>query len=350
MMFSQPHDVLQVVLLPVLFLLSTTTIRSSVYAYPYAAGQCPAGELAVSNAAHIQGKPSENVLTGTLEEGGLELLLNGQVLLHWADMDSSTFGYYTVSSSSSTNTTTNTLELRSTENTVGGGFKGFLIRLGPPPGVPNSVDLREVLYPDMEEEEDEDGTITSENVQLATATCVEQQQVAGLTHRNSNIKTSVMGIMEINTPVEELSLDVTVVLYNNATAAAHYYSNYRLRPETSSSTGGGDDTTTSTPTTTDTEMTNNNAPSIAPTSTDVSVEEDENSDNNNDSDSDNHEEEEQNEDNDNNDANGDQNSETAPQQQQEDPSSGALSNSDNYYYAKFLFAFVAGLVTVMMAW
>lgn len=73
---------------------------------------------------------------------------------------------------------------------------------------------------------------------------------------------------------------------------------------------------------------------------------DENSDNINDSDANQNDNIDENSDND---QNNDQSAQSAQQQQQqEDPSSGALCNSDNYYHAKFLFASIAGLVTVMM--
>jgi len=188
-------------LLLLLVLVPSSVVHVNVSAYPTAAGSCPALQSAVGM-PHVNGGRPET--TGSLTDGGFQLLLNGDPVA--AGKPSS----FKVGEEQS-------IELKGFISS----FKGFLIRFGPPPdGPPGLVDLREAIYPTSDDED------SSTNTQIADSTCVDQQQVGGLTHTNRNDKTSITGTLIVTTPVQGLSMDVTVVVANNAQNSTHYYSNF----------------------------------------------------------------------------------------------------------------------------
>ena len=170
-------------------------------AYPSAAGSCPAGVAAVGSPHSDGGRPET---TGPLGQGGVTLSLNG-VLLEGKPAE---FRVGEV----------NELVLEAT----GVPMKGFLIRVGPPEGVENSVDLRDSIYP-----VEEDGVASEDLIaKIAESTCVGTEQVGGLTHTSRDEKTSVTANLFVESEIEGLSLDVTVVMSNIVTDSTYYYSNY----------------------------------------------------------------------------------------------------------------------------
>ena len=181
--------------------LSLAASTFTVDAYPSAAGSCPAGVAAVGSPHAGGGRPET---TGPLGQGGVTLSLNG-VLLEGKPAE---FRVGEV----------NELVLEAT----GVPMKGFLIRVGPPEGVENSVDLRDSIYPF-----EEDGVASEDLIaKTAESTCVETELVGGLTHTSADEKTSVRANLLVESEIEGLSLDVTVVMSNIVTASTYYYSNF----------------------------------------------------------------------------------------------------------------------------
>ena len=172
------------------------TLVVVVEAFPGAAGGCPAGIAAVGQ-PHIDGGRPET--TGPLLQGGVTLSLNGVPL----EGKPAEFRLGEV----------NELVLEAS----GSPMKGFLIRVGPPQGAENSVDLRESIFP-----ADEEDTLS----QIAESACVSTEQVGGLTHTSADEKTSVSASLLVENEIEGLSLDVTVVMANVVTDSTYYYSNF----------------------------------------------------------------------------------------------------------------------------
>ena len=188
---------MKIQILPLLLALALSTVPRAAEAYPTAAGSCPAGMVAVQS-PHVGADRPET--TGSLADGGLVLWMNGVPL---GDDKPASFRVGEV----------NLLEL------TGPAFRGFLIRVGPPAGADNAVDLREAIFPAS----DDDTTS-----QIADATCVSTEQVGGLTHTSRDDKTNVTGSLLVESAIEGLSIDVTVVLSNEDTNSTYFYSNFVL--------------------------------------------------------------------------------------------------------------------------
>jgi hypothetical protein len=181
---------------PVRLLLLLTTTVSVGDAFPFAAGACPGGVPAVAGTTHTNTGQGKKQTTGSLSDGNLGVLLNG-VALSEEQPASINVGQV------------HALELRGD-----GTFKGFLVRLGPPTS--QLVDLRESLSP------------LNETAQIATVTCVDVEQVGGLTHTDNTVKTSTSGSLLVTVPVQGLLMDVTVVVQQNSSISTFYYSNFVL--------------------------------------------------------------------------------------------------------------------------
>lgn len=167
-------------------------------AYPSAAGRCPAGEAAVSSShvAEFAGA-GKTVATGTLAEGGFSVRLN-DVPLGGKPPSFRVGEEQTISITSDSNP-----------------FRGFLIRIGPPQGI--VVDLRDAIQIG-------NGTDT----QVATNTCVEVEQVGGLTHTSNTDKMEISGTLFVEQALSGIQLDVTVVEVNNVDASSYWYSSFAI--------------------------------------------------------------------------------------------------------------------------
>ena len=211
------HKLLVAVFLVQIFCWGGTTTNGGfvVHAFPAGAGACPAGVPAVGN-PHVGGGRPET--TGELIDGGFVVLLNNvplegkPVAIRVGELND----IQIITSATLTTTTTTTedggIEADATEeedpttttSMPVTAFKGFLIRVGPPPGVQNAVDLRDALYPVASND-----TTT----QIASTTCVDVELVGGLTHTSADPKTSIVGTLLVEQAVEELSIDVTGTYY-----------------------------------------------------------------------------------------------------------------------------------------
>lgn len=60
----------------------------------------------------------------------------------------------------------------------------------------------------------------------------EKLPYSGFTHKEPSFKSTASGTLRWDTVGDELSLDVNIVVANNATASIYYYTNYKLRAAT----------------------------------------------------------------------------------------------------------------------
>jgi hypothetical protein len=196
-------------------LLATTT--NNVQAYPTGAGSCLGGQAAVGG-AHLD---ADTVNTGSLEDGGLQVMINGSPITDMTTVNA---------------TETVDIELVSSDK----GFKGFLIRLGAgeeegeDQGVARQaeVDFTSVLMADDEDE----------SVQEESTHCPDEN-AGGLTHTSNDVKTTVSGMFEIPQPVAGgVMMDVTVVM-ENGEVSEYYHTSYMLTVEGETTEEDGEDGT-----------------------------------------------------------------------------------------------------------
>jgi len=165
---------------------------NAIHALPTGAGNCPGGRAAVG-VTHLTG----NVTEGTLEQGGIVVIVGDNVL-------------------SPTTVTQLPLgqDLYWSINATKRPMRGFLMR--------------------AEDRSDDGGKDTSQSlngkedkhVQLATTVCVSAFGVGGVTHTNNNQKRSVSGTFRMDEVVKELQLDVTIVAKNRNGRSIFYYSGF----------------------------------------------------------------------------------------------------------------------------
>ena len=92
-------------------------------------------------------------------------------------------------------------------------FKGFLIRLGPQPGVSEFVtDFTEALQPS-----------SSTDMKVEETHCVDIENVGGVTHTNSDDKTMVTAFLQMNEPAKDIIMDITVVITNTGDTSEFYH-------------------------------------------------------------------------------------------------------------------------------
>ena len=169
---------------------------STAEAYPNAAGRCPAGEAAVAQSHVADGK---SITTGSLMDGGFSVLLNGVPLggkppsFRVGEEES-----LTITSDSAT-------------------FRGFLIRIAPPEGI--VADVRDAIQPVSSNDTD---------VQVATTTCVQVEQVGGLTHTDRTDKTEVSATLFVEEAISGLTIDVTIVGENSGGSSSYWYSRFEI--------------------------------------------------------------------------------------------------------------------------
>ena len=168
-----------------LSILLLISLFHSVAAFPTGAGGCGGGGAAVGG-THLDG--SKTLTSGSLAEAGFSLLLDGSALENnfVLDLDSDSI-----------------LTLVATGGTP---FKGVLMRVEA-----TDVDVQDTaaLTPD-------------DNVQAA-GVC--EAPVGGVTHSNSDDKTTASATLRFETATE-ITLDVTVVVQNDDSASVFYYESF----------------------------------------------------------------------------------------------------------------------------
>lgn len=172
-----------------LFILVATLPRGSV-SFPNGAGGCAGGEAAVDD-FHLQGGMGKTIETGSLENNGFEVSIDGNVL------DPNEPYIFTIG-------VDHVLLVEGRDR-----FLGILVRL----------------------EAEDDGVDTigaldenSNNLQEADA-CI--RAVVGITHTNNNRKRDAEIILRLD-ETTAATLDITLVLANNVDESIYYYSGYNL--------------------------------------------------------------------------------------------------------------------------
>ena len=173
-------------------------------AFPIGAGDCPEGRAAVGS-VHLS---ADAVTTGSLEDKGLRVVINGQMLDPNTPITLQAGVEHTWMVSDGT--------AQSRMNSE--GFRGFLLRLGGggvragDTGIDTTVAL----------------SSANDNVKEAFAACVLSQGVGGMTHTDNNLKTAVSGILRLEETATDLQLDVTIVVENRNSNSEYYYSSYAI--------------------------------------------------------------------------------------------------------------------------
>jgi hypothetical protein len=180
------------------YLLALLLLGSSpfVESYPSGAGGCD------GNGPAVGGDHLENpVTTGTLADGGLTLVMNGETI---------TEGPITVS--------LQTLYTFVIEGTA--DYAGILFRLAPDGSMVD--DTTGYLQPAP----DQDQTQAAENV------CA--NPVQGVTHTSADLKNDLAAIMEVDVAASYV-LDITVVVENDSDNSEYYHSQYQIVAEAAAS-------------------------------------------------------------------------------------------------------------------
>ena len=170
-----------------LLILAVALCKSSVLAFPSSAGSCNSGNNALAGSDHLLG--GNTIKTGSLATGSYAVTLGGSVLTP------------NVVSTFPTNTNTN-LVITGTK-----AFKGFLVRLGKV-GEVNSL------------------TPVGTNMQVSSI-CT-SSNVGGVTHTNSNSKTSITTTLKVTGVASSMPLDITIVVQNSNGLSEYYYSQFLL--------------------------------------------------------------------------------------------------------------------------
>ena len=175
---------------------------STVQAFPIGAGDCPEGRAAVGS-VHLS---ADTVTKGSLEDRGLRVIINGQML------DPNTPITLQAGVEHTWMVSDGTAQSRANSE----GFRGFLLRLGG-----GGVRAGEA-------EIDTTVALSSANdiVKEAFAACVLSQGVGGMTHVDNSLKTAVSGILRLEETAIDLRLDVTIVVENRNSNSVYYYSSY----------------------------------------------------------------------------------------------------------------------------
>lgn len=175
---------------------------NGVTASPTGAMLCPADIPAVGGSHLLE---SSTITTGTLDEGGFQLSLAylGEAVILTSDVANEfTAGQdYTL-----------TLTATSDEKPI----RGFLIRLGS--SAETAVDTIDALMP----------VEADANAQIAETVCVANENVGGVTHIDNLDKSSVSVTLNLDTPANNLPMDVTVVVRNRDGVSEYYFQHYSV--------------------------------------------------------------------------------------------------------------------------
>ena len=205
MKFSNNHNT-SFVSLSLLLLSAIATTTTQVFALPGGAGSCIGNGPAVGG-LHLA---ADTIITGTLEEGNLTVLVND---IADGALETSFLASTEEEISVRLSTTTDSDSQQQPFQ-----FKGFLIRLGAASNG-DTIDYTSA----MEAPEGDD------SIQLSDL--CDPENAAGLTHTSRDLKSEVTGtiILPAMTSDRRVMLDVTVV-YSNADGVSEYYhSGYMLR-------------------------------------------------------------------------------------------------------------------------
>jgi hypothetical protein len=167
-------------------------LLSPVTGFPDGAGGCEGG-VAAAGGSHLDS--SKTILAATLFEGGIAVFV-GDTQLEPSRTDEFPIGQ--------------DLPIQVVAQAVSGdpvAFKGVLIRVEAPDGVPDAFNA----------------IIAAENTQQAS---VCEAPVGGITHFNRDEKTVASGTIRFDEEVLGVTLDISVVFLNEATASAYAYTRF----------------------------------------------------------------------------------------------------------------------------
>jgi hypothetical protein len=156
------------------------------------------------------------IVTGSLEEGKLAVLLDGKPL------STTKVNRFTINQM-------HTLKLTTTVED--GYFRGFLFRLGDPDAIPDPSAL--AVPGDAATHLDLNTTIvsyilpTDELESQLAASCL-LHNASGISHTSASLKTEVSATLNMNHASSKLRLDVTVVVHNRNHVSEFYYSGYDM--------------------------------------------------------------------------------------------------------------------------
>ena len=188
------------------------------WAFPTGAGDCPAGEAAVSG-SHLQ-QANDQFRTGSLEEASIEFAINGVPLVPGTPFDAPIGTPHTWSLD---------VKNRMVEPGDGGDrpFRGFLVRL------------------EGEDVDSGSAFITEGSDRFVGDAQRCDSQVGGVTHKENSEKWEVIGEFMLEEASEGMTLDVTVVIENRDSRSAYFYTGYTLNAvDASAEDGAGDSETT----------------------------------------------------------------------------------------------------------
>jgi hypothetical protein len=176
-------------------LLILLTLVPAGYSFPSGAGACIRGESNlrfghISNLGQPEGRP---IVTGSLAEGGLQVLLGG------APLSPNSLNFFTKG------------EEYALKVVGDDSYKGILIRLEAGAGVNTTAAL--IV-------EEEDSALLYE-----TSVCSEPSQ--GITHSSSVLKNNIGGTVRVD-EITNVGIGVTIVVANNSTTAISYFSQFQL--------------------------------------------------------------------------------------------------------------------------
>lgn len=200
----------------IVIMLIAVSFWNPALAYRTGAGRCVSEEASVGFPHTVAGST-----TGSLEDGGLELVVDDTVVVSTSGSVSMTAG------------ANHTIVVRSSNNsgTSSAGFRGALIRVLSPTA--NGSGSQLILEPGA-------------NAQ-ATEEC--EAPAAGVTHTSSDNKTEFGASLTLEADASgSVSMDVTIVVSNNfADGSFYYYSSYDFVIEPDDNGSIGTPTTTTPP-------------------------------------------------------------------------------------------------------
>jgi hypothetical protein len=176
---------------------SAALLSGFANAFPTSTGSCDAGTGAILKPGFSHATNAQ-VGTGPLSDSGINVTLNGDLLVPDTPIDISTMMEY--------NLTIVTSETP---------FTGFLARIEGSGDDPY-LDTTSALAP------------YDTQSQVAVSTCINVNRVGGVSHTNKDLKTSVSNKLQMVDPAAGLLLDITVVIRNvdSQNVSEWYYSRY----------------------------------------------------------------------------------------------------------------------------
>lgn len=184
-------------LMPCILLLLLLLSLKGTTAYSNGAGECEGGKAAVGGFHLDTSNSARQVITGSLTEGSVKVIIGADRLIPGSVYELSTQTDYV-------------LEV-TTDNALG-GYKGILLRLGSSEGV---VDLTASIQP-------------NNDPLLHDAVLCKAPMEAGVTHTSNTQKTKVSALVRFDYP-GNVNLDVTIVGVNDAKTSVYGYDGFPLQ-------------------------------------------------------------------------------------------------------------------------